>query len=406
MQIRCEGVRYKAGYGDNQTTPLFIPLPPFHFYLIYMLLTGFNIAHYLLDKGYLTPDSILDGTFTAHQTSSRNANYLINRDTDTAENALFVKQVQTWDQEKTETLRTEATCYWLANHEQAYAQLKTFLPRFIEFDHPNHILITGAVPGAVNLHDFYLQQRQFPLPVAIRQAELLSSFHRQIATTEQEAPGFRLFRRQQPMVFLWSAAGFPSYGTHTNEAERQMVQLITQNSDYMERLQAIRDQWQANSLTHGDIKPANFLINADAMQTGQYDLRLIDWETADIGDPCWDVAAIFQSYLFYWVLYEPLGEQAATAGGNSYGFPLEAMQPSMGYFWQVYTQRMKWSADEIRSNLHKIIGYCALKLIHTCYESIQQAPVMSPYSARMLQLSLNMLRSPENAIRQILNLYL
>lgn len=382
-----------------------------------MLLTGFNVAHYLLDKGYLALEAILDGTFTAHQVSSRNTNYLINRDAEprnaegtadqpqnTEHSALFIKQVQAWDQEKIETLRTEATCYWLANHEAAYRHLKKFLPRFVEFDHPNHILITGAVSGAVNLHDFYQQQRQFPLELATQQAELLSSFHQPITPTEQETPSFRLFRRQQPLVFTWSAAGFPSYSPQRSEAERQMVQLITQNGDYMQRLKSVRDHWQATSLTHGDIKPANFLLNADAAQTNRYDLRLIDWETADIGDPCWDVSAVFQSYLFYWVLYEPLSGQSAHNGWNTFGFPLETMQPSMRQFWQVYTQRMGWSADEIRANLKKTVSYCGLKLIHTCYESIQQAPVMPPYSARMLQLSLNMLRSPDDAIRQVLSL--
>ncbi|WP_133272601.1 phosphotransferase [Hymenobacter radiodurans] len=277
-----------------------------------MLLTGFNIAYYLLDKGYLTPDAILDGTFTAHQTSSRNANYLINRDSepnDGADRALFVKQVQNWDQEKTQTLRTEATCYWLANNEAAYAQLNTFLPRFIEFDHPNHILITEAVPGSINLHDFYLQERQFPLPLATQQAELLSSFHQRTITAEQDLPSFRLFRRQPPVVFVWSASNFANYNPQQSEAERQMIHLITDNHDYMQRLQAVRDQWQISSLTHGDIKPANFLIHRDALQTNRYDLRLIDWETADIGDPCWDVAAVFQSYLFYWVVHEPLSPQ-------------------------------------------------------------------------------------------------
>jgi len=389
--------------GQRKPLPL-IPhfLPPSS-----MLLTGFNIAHYLLDKGYLAPDAILDGTFTAHQTSSRNANYLINRDAgprDVGRDALFVKQVQAWDGEKIETLRTEATCYWLANHEAAYASLKAFLPPFVEFDHPNHILITGAVPGAINLNDFYRQQRQFPLALATRQAELLSSFHQPIAPTEQDASSLRLFRRQQPVVFTWSAAGFPNYGAGRSEAERQMVQLITQNGDYMQRLQGVREQWQATSLTHGDIKPANFLLNADAGQTHQYDLRLIDWETADIGDPCWDVSAVFQSYLFYWVLHEPLSGQPADGGWQTLGFSLETMQPSMRQFWQVYTQRMGWSADAMRTNLKKTVGYCALKLIHTCYESIQQAPVMPPYSARMLQLSLNLLRAPDDAIRQVFGL--
>lgn len=365
-----------------------------------MLLTGFNIAHYLLDQGYLSADVLLDGTFTAHLTSSRNTNYLINRD-DPSGKALFVKQVQAWDAEKIETLRTEATCYWLANNEAEYAQLNTFLPRYVAFDPQNHILITEAVDGAINLNDFYWQQKTFPLALATRQAELLSAFHKTITPAVQDGPSLRLFRRQPPVVFQWSASGFPSYGAQRSEAERQMVQLITQNGDYLQKLEAVRNQWQVTSLTHGDIKPANFLINQNALQTSRYDLRLIDWETADIGDPCWDVAAIFQSYLFYWVMYEPLAGQSA---GANYGFPLDLMQPSMRQFWQTYAGLMDWTADEARANLLKTVGYCALKLIHTCYESIQQATAMTPHTARMLQLSLNMLRAPEDAIRTVLSI--
>lgn len=380
--------------------PLSLPTHP-------MLLTGFNIAHYLLDKGYLTPDSVLDGTFTAHPMSSRNANYLINRSVKA--DGLFVKQIRAWDQEKIETLRTEATCYWLANNEPEYRQLQTFLPTYVAFDAQNYILITKAVSGAISLNDFYLKHKAFPLPLATRQAELLGSFHKNIARSVQDAPSFRLFRKQQPVVFTWSASGFPSYDGQRSEAERQMVQLITQNEDYMNRLAAVREQWNATSLTHGDIKPANFLINENALSTGEYDLRLIDWETADIGDPCWDIAAIFQSYLFYWIFNEPVANQAkpSESGQNAYanwGFSLETMQPSMRQFWQTYVDLLDWTTDETHQNLLKTVGYCALKLIHTCYESIQQAPTMTTHTARLLQLSLNMLRSPNEAIRSVLGI--
>ncbi|WP_162386254.1 aminoglycoside phosphotransferase family protein [Spirosoma endbachense] len=367
-----------------------------------MLLTGFTIAHYLLDKGYLSSESILDGRFTAHLASSRNTNYLINRDAN--KGSLFVKQVQAWDQEKIETLRTEATCYWLAENEAEYAQLRKFLPPYLAFDSQNHILITEAVQGAISLNDFYLQQRSFPLQLATRQAELLGSFHKTIARSVQDAPSFRLFRKQEPVVFLWSSSGFPAYSGHQSQAERQMVQLITKNEDYMTRLSAVREKWEATSLIHGDIKPANFLINQDAPSTGHYDLRLIDWETADIGDPCWDVAAIFQSYLFYWIYHEPLQGQSAQNSYASYGFSLETMQPSMRQFWQTYIRLMDWTAEEAEANLSKIVGYCALKLIHTCYETIQQASTMPLHSARLLQLSLNMLRSPDEAIWSVLGI--
>ncbi len=366
-----------------------------------MLLTGFTLAHYLLDKGYITPDSLLDGTFTAHSMSSRNASYLVNRDAETA-TALFVKQVQVFDAEKVETLRTEATCYWLANNEAAYAQLNTFLPRYRAFDPQNHILVTEAVRGAVSLNSFYLQHRQFPPALGARQAELLSSFHKTIGASVQDGPSFRLFKKQPPTVFVWSAAGFRHYGGQRSEAERQMVQLITQNGEYMQKIAAVREQWQTTSLIHGDIKPDNFLINSDAFATHQYDLRLIDWETADIGDPCWDAAAVFQSYLFYWVFSEPLGNPPTP--GDDFGFSLDAMQPSMRQFWQTYARLMEWTDSDARANLQKTVGYCALKLIHTCYESIAQSPALTPQTARLLQLSLNLLRNPNQAIEAVFGL--
>ncbi|MBC7568367.1 MAG: phosphotransferase [Spirosoma sp.] len=363
-----------------------------------MLLTGFNIAHYLLDKGHLPVDALLDGTFTAHQTSSRNTSYLINQG---QPNALFVKQVPTYETDKTDTLRTEATCYWLANHETDYAGLRAFLPRYVDFDAQHHILLTEAVDDALSLNDFYLRHKTFPPALATQQAELLSTFHQTLSKRVQDGPSMRLFRRQLPTIFLWSAAGFASYGSRQSEAEQQMIRLITQNETYVKLLAAVREQWQATSLIHGDVKPANFLINADCLQTNQYDLRLIDWETADVGDPCWDAAAVFQSYLFYWVMHEPLPGQTALPTA---GFSLDAMQPTMRQFWQTYAGLMPWTADEARANLRKTVGYCALKLIHTCYESIKQAPAMTPHTARLLQLSLNLLRTPDEAIRTVLNL--
>ncbi len=363
-----------------------------------MLLTGFNIAHYLLDRGHLSVDALLDGTFTAHQTSSRNTSYLINQG---QPGALFVKQVQTYGADKIETLRTEATCYWLAHNETDYAPLKAFLPHYIGFDPQHHILLTEAVAGAVSLNDFHLEHKTFPTAVATRQAELLAAFHQPLSPAMQQGPSMRLFRKQMPSVFSWSASGFASYGPPPNQAERQMVQLITHNETYMKQLETVRQQWQATGLMHGDVKPANFLINADCRETGQYDLRLIDWETADVGDPCWDAAAVFQSYLFYWVMHESM---PGPAGVPTPVFSLETMQPAMRQFWQTYVGLMPWTSDEARTNLQKTVGYCALKLIHTCYESIQQAPALTPQMARLLQLSLNLLRLPDEAIRTVFRL--
>ena len=94
-----------------------------------MLLTGFNLIHYLLEKGFISYEDFMNEDFSIHMASSRNHGFIVNRN---KEDALFVKQVRAFEPDKIETLRAEATCYWLADNEPEYAELKKFLPNYDE----------------------------------------------------------------------------------------------------------------------------------------------------------------------------------------------------------------------------------------------------------------------------------
>lgn len=132
------------------------------------------------------------------------------------------------------------------------------------------------------------------------------------------------------------------------------------------------------------------------------DVRLIDWELADLGDPLWDVAAIFQNYLSLWAATEANGYTADASPPQV--FQLEQVQPSMQVFWERYARNAGWSEEEAQSQLTKTMGFTALKLVHTCFESTPHAKNMQVYSARMLQLSFNILQSPEQAVSELLGL--
>ena len=183
-----------------------------------MLLNGFTLPHYLLGKGYLTLERIMNGQLAIHSTISRNQSFIVKGDE--ADQPLFVKQVQGFEAEKTETLRTEATCYWLANNEEAYALLKNFLPTFVDYDYHNHILITECLTDFVSLHEYYTQVRQFPLSLATQQAHLLASYHKDIFKTIQQGQSTRLFRRQTPFIFQLVQSNRPFWMNEHNQAER------------------------------------------------------------------------------------------------------------------------------------------------------------------------------------------
>src|SRR5450432_1421353 len=100
-----------------------------------MLLTEQNICYYLLDKGWLPLKQLVDGEFRVDVSDSRNRNFIVNRDFD---NAYFIKHIKVREAERLSTMRTEATCYWLASNDEQYAALKPHLPAYHAFDYNNH----------------------------------------------------------------------------------------------------------------------------------------------------------------------------------------------------------------------------------------------------------------------------
>ncbi|MBC7776573.1 MAG: phosphotransferase [Phycisphaerae bacterium] len=365
-----------------------------------MLLSYENIAHYLLEKGLIDLDSIMRGEFSVRDQSSRNANFAINRE---YKPAYLVKQVRAQDQEKRETLRIEATCYWLANNDEAYRTLQGFLPRYHEYDYLHHILVLELLPDVQNLHEYYRGAALFPISVAEKLADLLACYHTHVSGVVENQKSFSLFKKRKPWVFTLSENNLSDWLNNPTlgNAEKQSVKLILENKEFMEHLRLISEDWETKSLVHGDVKFPNFLINTDFTLEHEPDIRLIDWELADIGDPLWDVAAVFQNYLTLWVSSEI--EQQYRPGQSAI-VSLEQVQPSIAAFWQRYAEKTRWDDAAAKQHLEKTLRYTALKLVHTCFESVQAVKDMSLYSAKILQLSLNLLRRPDVAIGELLGI--
>lgn len=366
-----------------------------------MLLSYENIAHYLLEKGLISPESIIKGDFSVRDQSSRNANFAVNREYSPA---YLVKQVRAHDQEKRETLRIEATCYWLANNDGAYQSLRNFLPRYFEYDYLHHILILELLPGVQNMHEYYRSAGVFPASAAVKLADMLATYHTHEAGALENQKSFSLFKKRKPWVFTLSESSLadwlnmPTLG----KAEKQSVQLILGNREFMEYLRRTGEDWEMKSLIHGDVKFPNFLINNDFIPGNEPDIRLIDWELADIGDPLWDVAAVIQNYLTLWIASELA--QDYPQNESSFVVSLEQVQPSISAFWHRYAELANWTDIETKEYLEKTLCYTALKLVHTCFESVQGVNDMSLYSAKILQLSLNLLRHPDEAVSEVLGI--
>jgi thiamine kinase-like enzyme len=362
-----------------------------------MLLTEHNLFYYLLDKGMVDSSAVVNGEFTVRRSDSRNNNFLVNREYD--HHSFFIKQVKAPDAEKIETMRIEATAYILAHTDANYKALKNFLPPYYDYDATQHILVTGQVKDAISVYDYYLQLNDFNNNIPAQLADVLASYHGSINTTQQGTT-MQHFRRQMPWVF--TIANTPPINGAPATADQQLMQLITRNTELLQLIAPLAALWQPTSLVHHDAKLNNFLAGYDHEKKHINFVKLIDWELADIGDPLWDLASVIQNYLTLWLTTDvPDPQQTAYIKT----ILLAQVQPCIQQVWNRYAQLMQWNAAAKQTALTKTVQYCALKLIHTCFETTAQGTTLQPVTVKMLQVSINILRNPADAAVKLFGIH-
>jgi hypothetical protein len=194
-----------------------------------------------------------------------------------------------------------------------------------------------------------------------------------------------------------SAARFLSGGN------AQLVSLVQQSPDFQRHIDELRDEWQQDSLIHGDIKFTNCIVFTQT--DGTLGFRIVDWELADYGDAAWDVGGVFQAYLDFWIESMPThleGRPDQIAARAKY--PVESMQPAIREFWNTYVAKRGLVAAEASRHLERCLRYAASRMIQSAFESMTTAPQFHRYGVTMMQVSLNVLQNPREACRDLLGI--
>jgi hypothetical protein len=132
---------------------------------------------------------------------------------------------------------------------------------------------------------------------------------------------------------------------------------------------------------------------------------LIDWESAGRGDPSLDLGAFFGEYLHAWLGSIPIvdpkdpGRLLAHAGR-----PLARMRPAVGAFWLSYTRHAAAGAPELGRLLRRAASCAAVRVLTSAYEDSLSRHELGGRAHFALQLSLNILRRPDEAIAHLLGL--
>lgn len=359
-----------------------------------MHLTAANLPHYLTGRGLLDPDAIVAGGITVLDASRRNRNFKVLRD---GAPGLFVKQMRETQTDAMLTLRREAVCYEIAAGHPALSRL---MPRLVRYEPARHVLTLELLPEAESLLSYYGRMQGFPPEIGRMLGEGLGVYHGQAGGLVADERLAGLLARQVPVILMLGRGGHGALGQF-GRIGPAVSALLQQHADFQALLDALGAEWRRDSLIHGDMKWDNVLVFPAAEGL---DFRIVDWEMADSGDAGWDVGAVLQSFLSAWIGSMPIASglpPEAYIGMASQ--PLEAMRPVLGAFWRSYAATRGFGAAQGRVELERCMRFGAARLAWSAVEQRLYAPQIDPAAAAMLQVSLNVLKDPARAVRELLD---
>ncbi|HYO48868.1 MAG TPA: aminoglycoside phosphotransferase family protein [Chloroflexia bacterium] len=357
-----------------------------------------SVASYLLSRGLVSEAAIVNSDLTVTESPHRNANYkVISEDSP----SYLVKQGV--GAERAATIEREATVYGFFGSIPGGEAVRRYLPRCYFYDAEAHILVIELVTGAEDLDQHYQRVGRFSVEFAEKLGRALGRLHSMPVPDWKEYAGgkgaallpFNVFAIHRPRLDRYTAL---------SGANLHLLRIIQQFPEFGQLLDQLRRDWREECFLHGDAKRGNILAVRKG-ENGHAGLKIVDWELAGLGDPCWDAGSVFSNYLSFWLMSVPItGKDPPDRFLELARYPLAKMQPSIRAFWEAYTQTMKLDPQATEEWLDRAVRYCAARLVQTAFDESQIASEPTANAVYLLQLSLNILQRPRQAAAQLLGI--
>jgi aminoglycoside phosphotransferase (APT) family kinase protein len=182
--------------------------------------------------------------------------------------------------------------------------------------------------------------------------------------------------------------------------------VLRQNPVLVQGMNSLHSIWREETLIHGDIKWDNFVLLGSAEQSPEPELRVVDWELADIGDSSWDVGCAFCCYVQHWLATmsaDSSHEDTDTLIAKA-PIHLEETWPAIRALWDAYSVARGFSVNESQLEMRRAAAFAAARLVLTAFEITVRAPQITRTTQLCLQLAAAMMTAPEIALRDILGL--
>jgi hypothetical protein len=357
-----------------------------------------EVARYLLRRDLLRPSSIVDDGLEVVEVSRRNLAFRV---TTSEGPCYFLKQGI--DPDRSATVAHEAMVYRMFGSCDDADGLRRHVPGYVDFDAQRALLVLELLRPCEDFSRYQARTGRCAVTLGRRFGVALSALHRQ-GTRAAKRSAAGSFHGRRPWALFLDIPRLAALQDFS-AAHLQMIRIIQSTEELRETLRVLRSDWRSDTFIHHDLKWNNCLVFPKPGSVRVTELKLVDWEFADWGDACWDAGAALGNYLGFWLMSVPIsGDEPPDRYLELASYPLAAMQPAIAAYWSAYTTGMALDAESSGEWLVRAVRYAAVRLIQTGYEQMQGSMQLSGNVVAMLQLSLNILRRPQEAAVHLLGL--
>jgi hypothetical protein len=356
-----------------------------------------DATEFLLERGLIEVDCIIEGRFSIRSVARRNRNLRVEVPGGVG---YLIKQPDEVAAQSRMTLTSEASFYALCQQESTLAPVGEIVPRLACFDAAEAVLATELLPDSLPLWPYYesFGAGRFPVEVGRVLGRALGLIHRTFRPmVESRDPRLGWLGGSRPWV-LGLHKPAPGDLAFLTPANYQALRILQGEDGLGQRLDEVGRLWEADTLIHGDLKSDNVLVRPGQGESGERpaEVRFVDWELVQIGDPAWDVAGALHDFADFWISsMAPSAETSPDRMISEARYPLGIIQAAIREFWAGYRLASAPSPSAAEALLGRAVAFSAARLIQSAYEEAFQTDALSGRAVILLQVGSNLLSSPE-----------